>query len=326
MNGMRFEEVYSASCIVVENLKKNGPNQQLRGQALGVFKVMRSFDFIFILHLMDNIMGITDTLCQALQRKSQDIVNAMKLVSTTKILLQQFREDGWDKFLVNVESFCNRHNVDMVNMNSPYEEGTSRTCQQRDQITMEHHYHFDMFNTTIDYQLMELKHRFDDVVVELLSLSAALSPSDSFRSFNEDKICMLAEKFYPQDFNPQDVRVLRSQLMHYKLDVVCDSEFHKLSTLAELCRELFVTRKFMDYSMLDKLIRLVLILPVSTASTERAFSCMKHVKTAIRNAMGDEFMADCMLLNLERDLGFKIDLESVIDEFELLKTRRAQLS
>ena len=67
-------------------------------------------------------------------------------------------------------------------------------------------------------------------------------------------------------------------------------------------------------------------LSVSTATTERAFSGMKHVKTTICNSIGDEFLADCLSLYLERDLTLKIDLDSVIDEFEYLKTRRAQLS
>ncbi|KAL7252034.1 hypothetical protein ACSBR1_013811 [Camellia fascicularis] len=161
-------------------------------------------------------------------------------------------------------------------MRSPYEEGTSRRRQQ-DHITIEHHYHFDIFNSTIDFQLMELEHRFNDGVVGLLSCSLALDPSGDFRSFNVDNICNLAKKFYPQDFISQDIHALRCQLMHYKLDVVCDPEFHKIFTLAESCQELFVTRKFEHYTVIYKLIRLVSTLPVSTATTERAFSGIKHV-------------------------------------------------
>nr|XP_028952674.1 zinc finger MYM-type protein 1-like [Malus domestica] len=41
---------------------------------------MQSFDFVFNLHLMKYILGITNELSQALQRKDHDIVNAMKLV------------------------------------------------------------------------------------------------------------------------------------------------------------------------------------------------------------------------------------------------------
>jgi hypothetical protein len=42
---------------------------------------MQSFEFIFILHLMKNVLGVTHELSQALQKTDQDIVNAMKLVN-----------------------------------------------------------------------------------------------------------------------------------------------------------------------------------------------------------------------------------------------------
>lgn len=51
---------------------------------------------------MKEIMGITDRLCQALQQKSQDILNVMQLVSYTKTLIQKLRDDGWDDLLKNV--------------------------------------------------------------------------------------------------------------------------------------------------------------------------------------------------------------------------------
>ena len=56
------------------------------------YDVITSFEFVFILHLMRKIMEITDNLCQALQCKSQDILNAMHLVSTIKELIQKMRE------------------------------------------------------------------------------------------------------------------------------------------------------------------------------------------------------------------------------------------
>jgi hypothetical protein len=45
---------------------------------------MTSFEFVFILHLMKEIIQITDHLCQVLQSKSQDILSVMRLVSSTK--------------------------------------------------------------------------------------------------------------------------------------------------------------------------------------------------------------------------------------------------
>ncbi|XP_059638983.1 uncharacterized protein LOC132281283 [Cornus florida] len=240
--------------------------------------------------------------------------------------LQVFtREDDWDIFLANVVSFCNRHNIDIPDLSSRYVEGTGRHCQQQDHITVEHHYHFDIFNSAIDLQLMKLEHRFNNEVKELLTLSSALDPSDSFKSFNVEKICNLAEKFYPWDFTDQDVKTLKFQLIHYQLEVSSDTEFQNISSLTDLSQELVVSKKFEYYPLVDRLIRLVLILPVSTATAEKTFSSMKRVKTAMRSMIGDEFLASYMTINLERELVWKIDLESIIDEFESLKTRRAQL-
>jgi len=50
-------------------------------------------------------MGITYVLCQALQKQSQDIVNVMRLVCSTKGLIQNLRENGWDKLSKKCDFF-----------------------------------------------------------------------------------------------------------------------------------------------------------------------------------------------------------------------------
>ena len=73
------------------------------------------------------------------------------------------------------------------------------------------------------------------------------------------------------------------------------------------------------------MIRLVLTLPVSTATTERAFSAMKLVKTVLRNKMDNEYLADSMTIYVERELAQGIDCDLVIDEFNKAKHCRVQL-
>lgn len=79
------------------------------------------------------------------------------------------------------------------------------------------------------------------------------------------------------------------------------------------------------YYLIDKLIRLVLTLPVSTATTERAFSAMKIVKTKLRNKMDDGFLADYLVAYIEREIAQQLSTDSIIDDFAHLKHRRAQL-
>ena len=85
--------------------------------------------------------------------------------------------------------------------------------------------------------------------------------------------------------------------------------------ISELCRRLVKTNKSQHYYQIDRLIRLVLTLPVTTTTTERAFSAMKHVKIALRNKMEDEFLADSMIVYIERELSKPIDSDSIVDDF-----------
>jgi hypothetical protein len=52
---------------------------------------------------------------------------------------------------------------------------------------------------------------------------------------------------------------------------------------------------------------------------------MKHVKTVLRNKMEEEFLADSMMIYIERELVEDIDSDSIIDELYSTKHRRVQL-
>ncbi|KAK3226125.1 hypothetical protein Dsin_005987 [Dipteronia sinensis] len=97
----------------------------------------------------------------------------------------------------------------MSDMSARYREGTGRSCQQQNNITVEHYYRFNIFNDVIDFQLMELDIRFPDQTMELLALSYALDPTNHFESFNIDDIYTLAKKFYPSDFNERELSDLK---------------------------------------------------------------------------------------------------------------------
>jgi len=73
------------------------------------------------------------------------------------------------------------------------------------------------------------------------------------------------------------------------------------------------------------LIHLVLTLPVSTATTEQVFSTMKHVKTMLHNKIEEEFLANSMMIYIERKLAEDINSDSIIDELYSTKYRMVQL-
>ncbi|GAV90632.1 LOW QUALITY PROTEIN: Dimer_Tnp_hAT domain-containing protein, partial [Cephalotus follicularis] len=179
----------------------------------------------------------------------------------------------------------------------------------------------DVFIATIDSQLQELNIRFNEHAVELIILSSALNPKDGYRSFDCDKICNIVEKFYPLDFTEQEKILLKCQLQHYQFYVINHPDMQNLRTIAGLCRKLVETGKSIYY-LIDRLLRLVLTLPVSTATTERAFSAMKIIKTRLRSKMEDDFLTNCLVVYIEQAITEKISVDNIIDDFYDMKKRR----
>ena len=95
-----------------------------------------------------------------------------------------------------------------------------------------------------------------------------------------------------------------------------------MSTISELCRGLQISEKSNIYFLIDRLIRLVLTLPISTTTTERAFLAMKLLKTRFRNRMEDEFLVDNMIVYIEKEIAGNFTIEMMMDEFYSMKNRR----
>jgi hypothetical protein len=89
-------------------------------------------------------------------------------------------------------------------------------------------------------------------------------------------------------------------LQHYELDVPNHPKLKNISSLVDLCQRLVETEKSIIYLLLDKLIRLFLILFISTLTTERAFSAMKIVKTRLRNQTNDDFLVNYLIVYIEK--------------------------
>ena len=81
------------------------------------------------------ILGYTNELSECLQRRDQDILNAISLVNVTKKRMQKLRSDSWDNFLEKVTSFCDKHVVKVPAMDGdyvPYEK-SARKARARKQ-------------------------------------------------------------------------------------------------------------------------------------------------------------------------------------------------
>ncbi|XP_015162385.1 uncharacterized protein [Solanum tuberosum] len=267
-------------------------------------------------------------------KKEQDIANAMILVKVAKRRLQALRDNewdpllkkyiGWDSLKEMVEAFCIKHGISLPNFDDPY-ANSGRSRRKVVICTTLHHYRVDVFYKIIDWQLQELNDRFNEVTSDLLNGVSCLNPIDSFSSFDIKKIMRMAE-LYPDDFDGSNMRALENQLVNYIIDVRdIDERFSNLGGLGELSRKLVETKKHLTYSLVFLLVKFALLLPVATATVERAFSAMKIIKNDLRNRMDDEFLDGCIVPYVEKKVFKDVSNECIMKTFQEMKCRRVQL-
>ena len=101
--------------------------------------------------------------------------------------------------------------------------------------------------------------------------------------------------------------------------------FLEFQGVDELAEKLVSTRKHETYPLVYLLIKLVLTLPIATATVERSFSVIKYIKNELHNRMGDRWMNDCLIVYIEKDVACSIDNETIVQRFQNMKTRKRQL-
>jgi hypothetical protein len=314
-------KLFPSIISVLKYVEKEGKSDK-KSQARGLIAYFETFDFVFYLHMMLHILGSANTLSQSLQRKDQDILNAMSCVRGTRNELQNLRENGWNSLMEKVHLFCDEHHIERENMHDEYVN--RHAPRKKSNKTNLQHYQIEVLNYVIDWQLQEFDDRFSEVNSALLGHMAAFNPKNSFLAFDRETLVRLAE-FYPDDFDSNKLDDLSLELVIYIDNVRADRRFDNLDGIVDLAKLMVQTNKHITFSLVYQLLKLVLILPVATASVERCFSAMNVVKKKLRNKMGDQFMSDCLICYVEKDMFSTISNDEVIDLFKKMKFRSGKL-
>ncbi|XP_073355252.1 uncharacterized protein [Aegilops tauschii subsp. strangulata] len=276
-------KLFPAVMSVLKYVEKEGKNEK-KSQAHGLVAYFETFDFVFYLHMMLHILGNANTLSHSLQKKDQDILNAMSCVKSTRNELQELRENGWDSLIQKAYSFCEEHHIEKADMLEQY-INRHKPRQKTNKINLQH-YRVECLNSVIDWQLQEFGDRFNEVNSALLGHMASFNPNDGFVAFNLDSLVKLAE-FYPDDLDSKKWMIL---VLNCALTLI-------------MCERM----------------------KVAIASVERCFSAMNVVKKKLHNKIGDQFMSDCLICYVEKEMFSPISNDDVFDLFKAIKDRKGKL-
>jgi hypothetical protein len=320
----RVLDLYGTTVKVLEMIVEDASSTDSRAEASRLLEAIGGFDFVLMLHIMKAVLCKSAVLSEALQRRDQDIVNAMDLVEVTKHELVELRSTvGWKSVHEAVESFCVANNIVSPDMEAIYMP-VGRPRRTADHITCDQYYRVEIFFNIIDSQLNELEDRFPEESSILLKRVAYLCPDHLLAHGNVSELVELG-KMYPQDFEVYDLVMLEQQLLQFRIELRTNDAISGIRSLSALAVKLVELKKSVTYYLVFRLISLALTLPVSTASSERTFSALKIVKTRLRNKMGDGYLSDALSLYIEKELAQGLSTELIIEKFQALSIRRVQL-
>ncbi|XP_052624997.1 uncharacterized protein LOC111916201 [Lactuca sativa] len=224
-------KLFADVSVVLDFVKEEGGSLANRQQASGILAYFKSYEFVFYLHMMYDILHLTGTLSKQLQRKDLDILEAASMVRGTMVTLQSFRNIGFASILPKVSSFCETHEIDTLDMEELYIGARNRRTTKTNRF----HFEVEIFNTVVDMQLTEYRDRFSETSTQLLEYMGALSPCDSFAQFDKSKLLKLG-KLYKYDFDDSDMIDLEGQLEIFYHSRIKDERFASLKGIFDLSR------------------------------------------------------------------------------------------
>ncbi|XP_019229223.1 PREDICTED: uncharacterized protein LOC109210280 [Nicotiana attenuata] len=98
---------------VLDTIVVDARTLEERAKAKGYLSTCQTFEVAFMLHLMRDVLGITNELNTSLQKKEQDIANDILLVEVAKKRLQKLTEEERGLLINKVSAFCVKYMVEL---------------------------------------------------------------------------------------------------------------------------------------------------------------------------------------------------------------------
>ena len=266
---------------------------EIRNRIRGVTSYMTKFDVFFGCILGEKILRYTDNLARALQAHNLSASAGQRMASVTVSALDGMRnETVFREFYDSVE-----RSAKSLDIEEPAITRQRRPPKRIDSGTLPYKYQScrDMYRAifyeAIDLITTGIRSRFDQPGYEmyvnlenLLTKSCKGEPCDD--EFNA------VTQFYGSDFKPADLRCQLS-LLGSMLPKQSDVKLSEISKFIQGSTSLF--------NEVATLLKLILVLPATNASSELSFSTLKRRKTALRSTMSQTRLNNLMMLHVYKD-------------------------
>ena len=259
----------------------------------------------------------TEALSKALQAKSMMVAAAMLAARNTHDYIRRLREDSlWTLLWASCMDGTASLDVDppcVPQARRPsrrIDNGTPPSVQSAKE------YHRMLLFQLVDNILESINSWLHQkniqfyVDAEELILSSANKPLESL----EDRVAFARRiaavcDHFGSDLDPRSLR-LQLEMLH---DLMDGKSANSLSNIMAALLTLDPAKRL--YSELSKLITLLLVIPATSATAERTFSCVRRLKTYLCSTISQPRLNHLLLLHRHQDLTDNLDLKAVAQDF-----------
>lgn len=290
----------------------SGASTESKSRAAGLYDRFSKGNTLLCLTLALSVFEVLENLCtalRALQGREATVTGMLEAVDKTVSTLTTLRSD--DNFAVlyqradDAASDCQLDAISLPRQIRPPKRRDSRSSNQHVFATAAAFFR-PVYVTAIDTAIQSLHSRFDQ---------------HSFTTVKQLEECLLtgkvaeAVKCYPE----LDIVRLAVQLSMFR-----SSFSYNNVDQAVGCIQASSTEVKQLFCEVQKLLRLLLVLPVSSCEAERSFSSLRRLKTYLRSTMSQSRLNSVALLHAHQQEVMAIPVEEILKDFVSLNSSRMQ--
>lgn len=292
----------------LEDLQEDD-DAKTRSNATSLYNSITSFTFIVSLVMVEAPMQHLVPLCNMLQDTQANLLNAAAHASSTIKVLEKKRNEGfqalWDKA-------CQLADDLDIKVGMPRQAKRQGHRSNVPSVSPEQYWRLNLFYPFLDHLLSELR---DRLCTPQPRLAAQLLLPPNIKDLTTTAWEGIKEEFIPVIPQPSHID---SELENWK-QAIEDSLLPSSSDIPEV-----LDAAEHIYPNIYTILKVLLAMPVSTATAERSFSAMKRLKTYLRNNMGHERMSSLALMNIHQKR--IICTDTVLRDFDSSGHRRIALA
>jgi len=287
---------------MLETLSSSGESE-IRRDAAGILQHGLTPKMLFVATTLDKIFAHLEPLNRMLQAQKLEFSAAMSILHATEVQLQTLLQEGCGGWLPGVPE-PKRIRVTMgVHVIEREIEGD----EDRRELQL-------LFRNLVESVLEEIRERFSERNIKLLTSLAFLQPGPNF--LDKEKLQPLIDfttRFFPQNCNAEIDKEI--EFAKFLWETAAEDKGDPVKFFLSPGRS-------PSFPRVCTLLRVSLTFGATSAQVERGFSHLTRLLTPSRLSMTQDRKADLVLLSTNADITKEIDLDEFVRVFALKGDRR----